>query len=59
MAVHRNTPKCPFCNEPVAKAIYNKRTKNFVGDTFIRWQYFDCNCVKSKALKRTRKDHMK
>jgi hypothetical protein len=49
MAVNRPTPKCIHCEKPVAKAVYNDRpSKNWFGDTFSHWNYFDCECKASK-----------
>lgn len=57
MAIARTTPTCPFCGKAIAKAICNsyEGVPSFlvpIGDSFIRWEYFDCNCKDSKKLKR-------
>lgn len=36
MSIARTAQKCPKCGESY-KGIYADRGKNFVGDTFIRW----------------------
>lgn len=51
MAVHRDIPKCPFCGAVIAKGVYANR-KNFIGDTFIRWEYIKHECDKMKRFQR-------
>lgn len=36
MAVARKAPKCPKCGESY-RGLYAKRSRTFVGDSFIRW----------------------
>ena len=52
MAVYRPTPKCPFCGKPIARAVHREVSIGFIGDTFVRWEFFDCNC---KEYKKTTK----
>lgn len=44
MSVYRETPKCPFCGEVIAKAVYKKHDGNFVGDTFMFWENIPHDC---------------
>ena len=61
MAVARPIPSCQFCGKPIAKAICKsyKDVPFFmqpIGDSFIRWEFFDCKC---KEAKKARKEHKK
>ena len=52
----REAPRCLFCGEIIAKAIY-KDYKNYpiemipVGDSFLKWEY-----IKHDCKKKTKKD---
>lgn len=48
MAKHREQEYCPNCNQPL-KAVHRDMGKNFVGDTFIRYEL--CNCEKKQEEK--------
>lgn len=57
MAVYRETPKCIHCGKPIAKGIYNNyedlpRSMRPYGDSFIRWEYKECNCKESKKARK-------
>jgi len=61
MAVARPVPSCQFCGKPIAKAIHKsyKGVPFFmrpIGDSFIRWEFFECKC---KEAKKARKEHEK
>lgn len=57
MAVYRETPKCRFCGKPIAKALHKHSSHNFIGDTFERWEYFDCQCKEAKEWRKTTKSN--
>lgn len=61
MAVARPVPKCQYCGKPIAKGIYKDESDvpffmRIIGDTFIRWDYKECNC---KGARKARKEHKK
>ena len=43
MALFRETPKCPICNEEIAKPIIDTESK-IIGDNFIRWEHLKHQC---------------
>lgn len=47
MAVYREPPRCIMCGEIIATGIYEHR-ENFIGDTFVGWDYEEHNCPKQK-----------
>jgi len=56
MAVIRKIPSCPFCDEPIAKAIHKDFTgypleQIVIGDNFIRWEWLDHKCTKESKMK--------
>ena len=56
MAISRETPKCRFCGKDIAKMItedYSNTPQSMIpiGDPFIRWDYFQCDCDESKKVK--------
>ena len=57
MAVYRETPKCPYCNKPIAKAIHKKQNpyNPAYGDSFIMWNYKRHWCLKGVIVKRKMK----
>jgi hypothetical protein len=66
MAIFRPTPKCPYCGEVIAKAVYIDQSKipsmmRLIGDTFIRWDYITHTCEGTKKAeaenKKWREDH--
>jgi hypothetical protein len=57
MAIYRETPKCRFCGKPIAKALHINSSHNFIGDTFARWEYFDCQCKEAKEWRKTTKSN--
>src|ERR1035437_8162419 len=50
MAISRINPKCSECGENI-KGLYADRGKNFIGDTFLNWDYSGHKCG-SKLLKK-------
>ena len=63
MAVYRPTPKCAFCGKPIARAIYKDYGNMPIsmipfGDSFIRWEFLEHNCPKSKEVEE-RKNNFK
>lgn len=46
MAKYREPEYCPNCNQPL-KGVHRDMGKNFVGDTFIRYEL--CNCTQSEV----------
>ena len=57
MAIARSTPKCEFCNRPIAKGIYSSQKGipyflQTIGDTFMGWEYKDCKCKKAKKWRK-------
>ena len=61
MAVARPTPTCPYCGKPTATGKYKDQSNipqlmRIIGDTFLGWDYKDCNC---KGAKKSRKEHKK
>jgi len=48
--VARRPPTCPNCKEPY-QGIYADRGKNFVGDTFIRWDIEEHKCKDKEMVK--------
>ena len=51
MAVSRANPKCSECGELI-KGIYADRGKNFIGDTFMSWDYVGHKCLDKKSKKK-------
>jgi hypothetical protein len=61
MAIARKVPTCSYCGKPTAKGIYKDESNipkfmQTIGDTFIRWDYKQCNC---KEAVKDRKEHKK
>ena len=61
MAVVRHKPTCSFCGKPIAKAIhkdYSGLPYMFrpIGDSFIGWEYKECNCKGAKAARKKIKE---
>jgi hypothetical protein len=57
MAIHRETPTCPFCGKPTAKAIYKDQSNvpwfmQMIGDTFIRWEEIKHSCKGMKQFEK-------
>ena len=53
MAVYRESPKCIFCGEVIAEAIYRQQAAHespIYGDLFLRWEYFKHECKKQKEF---------
>lgn len=50
MAVHRNSPTCPYCNKVIGEAIYDQYLlkQNFCGDAFTGWKYEKHDCQEAK-----------
>jgi hypothetical protein len=49
MAIIKETPTCPFCRKEIAKAVYKETSnENFVGDTFIKWEYEEHSCEEKR-----------
>ena len=49
MAVFRESPKCPFCGEIIAEAVYKKQKPHespIYGDSFSHWEYKKHECSK-------------
>jgi hypothetical protein len=51
MAIFREIPKCIYCGEPIAKAIYRDISKipfgmQMIGDNFIKWEFIKHECKK-------------
>ena len=60
MALYRPTPTCIHCGKLIARAIYKVRLPGdtFIGDDFIRWDDFECDCEESKDfLNKRNKDN--
>lgn len=61
MAIIREYPKCPFCGEVIADAVY-KDYKNYpielipIGDSFSHWKYKKHKCKKKDIKKIKEKD---
>ena len=56
MAVHRTTPTCPDCGQPIAKGIYRNDKDlpsmlRIIGDNFVRWEYIPHHCLKRTLQK--------
>lgn len=53
MARIREAPRCIFCGEVIAKAVYDEKLLNseFYGDAFDRWEYeeHECKVIESVA----------
>lgn len=47
MTIDREVPKCEFCGKEIAKEKY-KNAKFRKGDTFLGWNYYDCDCEGAK-----------
>lgn len=50
MAVYRDAPKCPDCGHEI-KPINNDMGDNFVGDTFVRWDWEGHDCPANRKGK--------
>ena len=50
--LYREAPVCIICGQPI-RGIYRKQDKDFIGDSFIRWDYHGhvCPPVKPKRGK--------
>jgi hypothetical protein len=64
MAVAREIPKCFFCGKPIAKGIYKDQSKipfmfRTIGDSFIRWEFHECNCKGAKAARKKARESAK
>jgi hypothetical protein len=49
MAILRKNPKCPYCGEIIAEAVYNKNEPHespIYGDSFSHWEYKKHECEK-------------
>ncbi len=49
MAMHRRTPKCPYCKVPIGTPVYQDQShlpvnQQIIGDTFLRWEYIEHEC---------------
>ena len=56
MAILRQTPSCPFCEKPIATAVYRNQSDlpismQIIGDSFVRWDYIECGCEGSMKAK--------
>lgn len=47
MAVHREQEICPKCGGEI-KSLHNNMGKDFVGDTFLKWDYDSHVCQRFK-----------
>lgn len=61
MAVARPVPTCRHCGRPVAKGVYENQEgvpsiMRKIGDTFIRWEFYECDCDGAKKERANRAD---
>lgn len=62
MAVYRPVPTCSYCGKETATGKYKDQSKTppmlrIIGDTFLGWDYKECNCKEAKkARKELKKD---
>jgi hypothetical protein len=61
MAVARAVPTCQYCGKATAKARHKDESNvplsmRIIGDTFLGWDYKECNC---KGARKARKEHKK
>ena len=55
MAVARKNPKCSDCGETI-KALTVDKGKDFIGDTFFKWDFEGHRCNPLKKLFKKKKD---
>ena len=59
MAVYRETPKCPFCDEVIAKGQYLPPSDNMIcGDSFIGWEWLQHDCKSGIDLTEDQKERL-
>tara|TARA_R110000772_G_scaffold17946_3_gene50122 strand:+ start:217461 stop:217889 length:429 start_codon:yes stop_codon:yes gene_type:complete len=59
MAVYRETPKCPFCDEIIAKGQYLPPNDNMIcGDSFIGWEWLEHDCKSGIDLTEDQKEKL-
>ena len=59
MAVYRETPKCPHCGRPTAKAVRQHTSSTFIGDNFLYWDRWLCECEGAVAEREKMREEFK